>query len=240
MPQRDRSNYLVIAVEPSIRKHGEFHVALGATCSPLGTNLQFDGVAYCINTAAVLQKYCKCPALELQSYCKPTAQILQFALTLAQTTFTNRSAMSALPDITNIISPDNVPKVKSKVLARLLPSIEVALDAGYTHEQIHAWIESHGLKLDRKYYHDAIYRLRKRRTSASIQSVPPGAPSSLEVDKDKKASRKEDVAARPVKSTDLSVGFDANLGGAASTISSSNGLAKFRPANARNFDTTNI
>jgi hypothetical protein len=152
--------------------------------------------------------------------------------------------MSALPDITNIVSPDNVPKVKSKVLARLLPSIELALDAGYTHEQIHAWIESHGLKVDRKYYHDAIYRLRKKRAhhepSALTQSVPPAAPNGLDVGKNNGTVTKEPSVARQVKNPDLSVGIGATPGKAAGTISDGNGLAKFKPTNARHFDVTNI
>jgi hypothetical protein len=152
--------------------------------------------------------------------------------------------MSALPDITNIVSPGNVPKVKSKVLARLLPSIEFALVAGYTHEQIHAWIEGHGLKVDRKYYHDAIYRLRKQRThketTASIQPVPQAAADGLDVGKDSRASTKEPSVARVVKGPDLSVGIDASPGRAAGTISDGNGLAKFKPTNARHFDVTNI
>lgn len=152
--------------------------------------------------------------------------------------------MSALPDITNIVSPDNVPKVKSKVLARLLPSIEIALDAGYTHEQIHAWIESYGLKVDRKYYHDAIYRLRKKRSrhesSGPTQSVPPAVVNGHGAVEDTGAGTKEPAVVRPVKSPDLSVGIDAPLGKAAGTISDGNGLAKFKPTNARHFDVTNI
>lgn len=244
VPQRDRSNYLVIAVVSSIRKRGEFRVTLGAVRSPHASNLQFNEAAYWINTAAVLQKYCKCPALALQRSCKPTAQILQFVLALTQQAFFKRSAMSALPDITNIVSPDNVPKVKSKVLSRLLPSIELALNAGYTHEQIHAWIESHGLKVDRKYYHDAIYRLRKKRVqhdpSGMIQSLPPAVVNGRGLGEDTGAGTKEPLVARPVKSSDLSVGIDAPPGKAAGTISDGTGLAKFKPTNARNFDVTNI
>lgn len=153
--------------------------------------------------------------------------------------------MSVLPDISNIVSPGNVPKVKSKVLARLLPSIEFALEAGYTHEQIHEWISNHGLKLDRKYYHDAIYRLRKRRTShqdasMATQSAPADAVHRPDAGKDSEALAKTSSLAHAVKGLNLSAGIDATTGKAAGTISENSGLAKFRPANARNFDTTNI
>jgi hypothetical protein len=87
VPQRDRSNYLVIAVESSIRKRGEFRVTLGAIRSPHASNLQFNRAAYCTSTADILQKYCKRPALALQRSCKPTAQILQFILALTQPAF---------------------------------------------------------------------------------------------------------------------------------------------------------
>jgi hypothetical protein len=82
--------------------------------------------------------------------------------------------MSQFPDISGFISPGKVPKVKSKVLAQLLPTIEAALQAGYVHDQIHAWLAENGLDLDRKYYHDAIYRLRKQRNLGSLRSS--GAP----------------------------------------------------------------
>ena len=244
VPQRDKGNYLVIAVESSIRKRGEFRVTLSSIRSPLASNLQFNKAAHCINTAAVLHKYCKFPALALQRSCNLTARTLQFLQRSRSKHFFNRSAMSALPDITNIVSPDNVPKVKSKVLARLLPSIELALDAGYTHEQIHAWIERHGLKVGLKYYHDAIYRLRKklahREPSTLTQSVPPATVNRPSAGKDTGVATKETSVTRRVKNQDLSVGIDAPPVKAAGTISDGNDLAKFKPTNARHFDVTNI
>lgn len=79
--------------------------------------------------------------------------------------------MSQFPDISGVISPGKVPRIKSKVLAQLLPLIEAALQAGYVHDQIHAWLAKNGLELDRKYYHDAIYRLRKQRSLGVVRGA---------------------------------------------------------------------
>lgn len=77
--------------------------------------------------------------------------------------FRRITSMFVFPDIADLLPTGKSPKVKSTVLAKLLATIETALESGHTHDQIHAWLEDSGIAIDRKYYQDAIYRLRKKR-----------------------------------------------------------------------------
>jgi hypothetical protein len=68
-----------------------------------------------------------------------------------------------LTDLDKLIPPGTPPKVKTKLIASLLPTIEAVIARGFTHAQVHALLVDRGIVMKFKYYEDVIYQLRRKR-----------------------------------------------------------------------------
>jgi hypothetical protein len=90
--------------------------------------------------------------------------------------------MFELPDLAHLFPAATRPKVAARVLAKLLPTIEHAISNGFTHAQVHAWLQQQGVVMQFRYYENALHRLRKKGLQAvhgAAQATVPGSDAEI-------------------------------------------------------------
>ena len=151
-----------------------------------------------------------------------------------------------LAALTDQIPPGPIPKIKAKLIARLFPTIEAAIAGGYSHAEVHNALVAAGLTIELNYYHDVIYRLRKKRMSCTgpVVASEPGPSARIATEgraQDDVTTRTSSVFKDSAKTAVFSEGLTPSGERSTVTIPNKNQRdERFNPRNARNFDVNNI
>lgn len=152
-----------------------------------------------------------------------------------------------LTELDKLIPPGPPPKVKTRLIATLLPAIEAVITRGFTHVQVHALLVERGIAMEFKYYEDVIYMLRRKR--ASVAATAEASPASFTAPpqgnglaRPGQQLAQDQAFTGPQKRAELSaaIGSVTPSGSNISKAGTSDGKDKFHPRNSRNFNIKDI